>query len=139
MLPTPPKNTHLKRGHNRFGTASLLYNGGGSGGGTASVSTGAGQSSSDSGAPSTLYGGSCVAPAATCSTSAVEPTGLTARFPNACALGVSASAPGQAIDGPEVSPPPPRSAGLLADTPGTVSSMSRRWSRGPRPISPSSL
>ena len=42
-------------------------------------------------APSTLYGGSCVAPTAACSTTADEPTRLKARFPSARTSGVLAS------------------------------------------------
>ena len=102
------------------------------------MSIGAGRSSVDPGAPSVLCGGGGVASTATCSTTAAEPTGLMVRFPNARASGVSASAPGLAIAGPKVSPPPPGSAGLLADAPSIVSLTSGRWSRGPCPTSPSS-
>ena len=51
---------------------------------------------------------------------------------------MSALTLGQVIADLEIAPPPPRSAGLLADAPSTVSPMSGRWSRGPRPLSPSS-
>ena len=61
--------------------ANLIRNGGGGGRGVASVSIGAGRSSMDPGAPSVLYGGGGVASTATCSTTAAEPTGLTARLP----------------------------------------------------------
>ena len=86
------KYTYLERGCNRFSTVTLVYAGGGGGRGTASVFIGADWSSMDPSAPSVLCGGSCVAPAATCSTAAAEPTGLTARLPNARSSGVSASA-----------------------------------------------
>ena len=82
--------THLERGCSRFGTATLLCNGGG-GRDTALVSTGASRPSSDSDTPSTLYGGSCVASTAACSTTTVEPNGPTAPFPSARSSGVSAS------------------------------------------------
>ena len=85
------KNTHLERGCSCFDTATLLCNGGEGGGGTASASTDASRPSSDSDAPSTLCGGSCVAPTAAYPTIADEPTGLTAHFPSARTLGVSAS------------------------------------------------
>ena len=111
---------------------TLLCNGGGGGGGTAPVSTSASRPSSDSSAPSTLYGRSCVAPTAACSTTAIEPIRLTARFPKARVSGVSASDPGRAIAGPEVSsPPPPRGVGPLADTPGAVPLTSGRSSSSP--------
>ena len=91
MLRLHQKYTYLERGCNRFGTVTLLCAGGGGDKGMTSVSAGAGRSSMDPGAPSVLCGGSCVTPATTCSTSAVEPTGLTAHFPDACNSGVSAS------------------------------------------------
>ena len=87
--------------------ATLLCTGGGGGRGTTSISTGAGRSAMDLSTPSVPYGGSCVAPAATCSTAAIEPTGLTARFPNTRASGVSALAPGRVITDPRTAPPPP--------------------------------
>jgi len=83
--------THLERGCSRFGTATLLYNGGGGGRDTAPVSAGASRPSSDSDTPSTLYGGSCVASTAACSTTTVEPNGPMARFPSARSSGVLAS------------------------------------------------
>ena len=67
---------------------TLVCKGGGGGRGTASVSVGASRSSMDPGASLVLYGGSCVAPAATRSTAAIEPTWLTACFPSARASGV---------------------------------------------------
>ena len=85
------KYTYLERVCNRFGTVTLVYKGGGGGRGTASVSVGAGWSSTDPGAPSVLCGGSCAAPVATCSTTTIEPTGLMARFPSARSSGVLAS------------------------------------------------
>ena len=103
------------------------------------VSVGADRSSTNPGAPSVLCGSSCVSSAATGTTAAVEPTGLTARLPNARSSGVSASAPRRAIADPEAAPPPPPgSAGLLANAPDAVSSTSGRWSRGSHPLSPSS-
>ena len=84
-------NKCLPRGYSHFGIVTLLYEGGGSGRGAVSVSAGAGRSSTDPGAPSVLCGGSCVTPTATCSTTTVEPTGLTARFPSARSSGVLAS------------------------------------------------
>ncbi|XP_066351132.1 uncharacterized protein [Miscanthus floridulus] len=131
------KYTYLERGGNRFGTVTLVRKGGGGGRGTASMFIGSGWSSTDPGAPSVLYGSSYIASAATCSTATTKPIGLTARLPNARASGVLASAPERAIADPG-SAPPPGSAGLLADAPGIVSPTSGRWSRGPRPISPSS-
>jgi len=83
--------THLERGCSRFGTMTLLYNGGGGDRDTAPVSASASRPSSDSDTPSTLYGGSCVASTAACSTTTVEPNVLTARFPSARSSGVSAS------------------------------------------------
>ena len=98
------------------------------------MSIGAGRSSMDPGAPSVLCGGGGVASTATCSTTAVEPIGLTARLPNARASSVSASAPERTTADPgSASPPPPGSAGLLAIAPGTTSTTSGRWSKGPRP------
>ena len=77
------------------------------------MSIGAGRSSMDPGAPSVLCGGGGVASTATCSTTAAEPTGLTARLPNARASSVSASAPERTTADPgSASPPPPWSASL---------------------------
>ena len=133
---TLPKITYFERGSNRFATANLICNGGGGGSGVASVSIGAGRSSADPGAPSVLWAGGGVASTATCSAAAAELTGLTARLPNARALGVSASAPERATAGPgSASPPLPGGAGMLSDTPGATSTTSGRWSRGPRPPS----
>ena len=84
------------------------------------MSTSAGRPSLDSGAPSTLCGGGCIA-AAACSTSVVEPIGLTARFANAHALDVSALALERAIASLEASSPPPLGdAEPLTDAPGAV-------------------
>ncbi|XP_066347878.1 calcium-transporting ATPase 5, plasma membrane-type-like [Miscanthus floridulus] len=105
----------------------------------APVSAGASRPSLDSDAPSTLCRGCWVAPAVGRSAFAIEPIGLTARFPNARASGVSASAPGRAIASPEASsPPPPGDVGPFADALGAVPLTSERWSRGPRPASLSS-
>ena len=103
------------------------------------MSIGAGRSSKDPGTPSVLCEGGCVTSATTCSTIAVEPTGLTVRLPNARTPGVLASAPEWAIADPRsASPPPPGSAGLLANASGTTSTTLGGWSKGPRPTSPSS-
>ena len=103
------------------------------------MSTRAGRSPPNPSAPSIFYGGSYVTPTVISSTSAIEPTGLTACFPNARASGVTASDSGWAIAGTEASsPPPPGNAVLLVDASGVVPPTSGRWSRGPRPPSLSS-
>ncbi|XP_066379374.1 predicted GPI-anchored protein 23 [Miscanthus floridulus] len=126
--------------HPSFATANLLRNGGGGGRGVASVSTGAGRSSADPGAPSILYGAGGVASTATGSAATAELTRLTARLPNARASGVSATASEGATSGPRsASSPLPGGVELLTDAPGATSSTSGRWSRGPRPTSPLSF